>query len=47
VNANNQKQVVDKLIAWHQGARPIVQLDSKFRLSNVVKQWDILLKRFS
>jgi len=46
VDAKNQKQVVDKLIAWHQGARPVVQLDIKFRLSKVVEQWDVLLKRF-
>lgn len=46
VDANNQKQVVDKLITWHQGARPVVQLESKFRLTNVVKQWDALLTRF-
>ena len=46
VDANNQKQVVDKLLAWHQGARPVVQLESKFRLANVVKQWDALLTRF-
>ncbi|WP_048691581.1 glycosyltransferase [Catenovulum maritimum] len=45
VDAHDQKQVLDKLINWHNGHRPKVALDEKFRMANVIENWHQLLNR--
>lgn len=43
VNVKDPKQVIDRLVAWHSGNRPIVRGNPEFRLSKVVQEWNRLL----
>lgn len=38
-DCRNPKNVIDRVMAWHSGARPKVKANPKFRLSAVVKAW--------
>lgn len=44
VDARDPKKVIDRVLAWRNGERPIVRGRDEFRLSNVLKTWYKLLK---
>ena len=43
IDTSNIEAVTERLLQWHQGARPIVKANEAFRLSTIVKQWEDLL----
>lgn len=44
LDCHNRKSVIDRVMKWYNGERPIVRGKPQFRLSNVIKQWEELLK---
>lgn len=44
INTHDEQSVLERLMLWHNGARPKVYLDEKFRFSNVIKLWYTLLE---
>ena len=40
VNADDHRSILTKLLDWHQGKRPNVFLNPKFRTPSVVEQWN-------
>lgn len=44
VDTRNPKAVIDRVMNWHKGYRPIVRGKPEFRLSNVAKQWAKVLE---
>lgn len=44
LDTKDPKKVIDRLISWRAGARPKVFAQERFRLANIVKQWDNLFK---
>lgn len=39
VNCRSPKAIIDRVMAWHNGDRPHVKANPKFRLTTVVKSW--------
>lgn len=39
IDARNLQTVVDRLMKWYEGDRPLVAANENFRLSHVIKQW--------
>lgn len=39
IDCRSNKEVIDKLMHWHKGYRPTVRADSRFRLSQVMREW--------
>lgn len=44
VDCNRHECIVEKVLLWSRGERPVVELDEKFRLSTVYKKWVTLLQ---
>lgn len=38
-NCTKMDNVINKVLSWHKGRRPIVKAKNAFRLNNVIKQW--------
>lgn len=43
INTHNSHAVIEKLMEWHRGQRPVVNTSEAFRLSNVIPKWMKLL----
>jgi len=43
MDVRDAKAVINRLMTWHQGYRPIVALKKEFRMSNVIQSWKKLL----
>lgn len=43
VNVKNNKQVIDRVMAWHDGGRPSVRGNPVFRLNAICQEWERLL----
>lgn len=44
IDTRSNKAVIDRVMNWHNGERPIVRGRDEFKLSNVIKTWYKLLK---
>lgn len=43
VDCRDLRAIVDRVMAWHGGERPIVRANPKFRLKEVLREWNNLL----
>lgn len=44
INAYHLEKVVERLMLWHKGARPVVKVNENFRIERVIAHWQKLLK---
>lgn len=44
VDCRNPKALIDRVMAWHRGDRPVVKANPEYRLTNVAKKWERILE---
>ena len=43
INTHHLPTVIHRLMHWHDGNRPKVTVQEKFRLSHIIKEWEKIL----